>query len=201
MSVSRVSVLSIPLLVAGFIALPGCGGPEPAVNIFYRQIGLCKGYDTRDGRVATRPDEAFAVFKLEALDNTKPSKLFNFEPSLFYVDQSTPEQKKGWMGNWDRHPVSVDPRFAKSMGVAAPSPLTVQKGEKRDINAFMVVPVSTNKPSNSADANPYSYDLVYDAGEHERGQTAVSEGFVYTKTNTPGTPLPQTDDCKALELK
>jgi hypothetical protein len=199
MSSSKASILSIPLLVAGLIALPGCDrGPAPAVNFLYHQIGLCKGYDTPDGRITARANEAFAVFKIDALDNTKLNKLFNFEPSLIYIDQSTPEQKAGWMGNWDRHPVSVDPRFTKSLGVTGTSPVTVPKGGKLETNAIIMVPVTSNKPSSSA--NPNSYDLVYDAGEHERGQTAVSEGFLYTNTTPAGTPLQQVDDCKGLKL-
>ena len=75
----------------GGLAAPAFAGETIAIS--YHQVGICKGYDTAAGSVTTRSDEAFAIFKIEAVDNTKPSGSFDFDPTHLYVDQSTPEQK------------------------------------------------------------------------------------------------------------
>jgi hypothetical protein len=74
----------------GGLAAPAFAGETIAIS--YHQVGICKGYDTAAGPVTTRSDEAFAIFKIEAVDNT-PSGRFDFDPTHLYVDQSTPEQK------------------------------------------------------------------------------------------------------------
>jgi hypothetical protein len=78
--------------MSGSIALPDAAG-SAAISISYHQVGICKGYDTAAGPVKARSDEAFAIFKIEAVDNAKPSENFDFDPTHLYVDQSTPEQK------------------------------------------------------------------------------------------------------------
>ena len=78
-------------LALGGLAAPAFAGETTAIS--YHQVGICKGYDTAAGPVTTRSDEAFAIFKIEAVDNTKPSGSFDFDPTHLYVDQSTPEQK------------------------------------------------------------------------------------------------------------
>src|ERR1700720_3237701 len=85
-------ILSISLLISGSIALPDAAR-SAAISISYHQVGICKGYDTAAGPVTTRSDEAFAIFKIEAVDNTKPSGSFDFDPTHLYVDQSNPEKK------------------------------------------------------------------------------------------------------------
>ena len=119
----RRSNTSIPvsLLVSGSIALSGCGrGAARPITISYRQVGICKGYDTAAGPVTARSDEAFAIFKIEAVDNTKPSENFRFDPAHLYVDQSTPEQKAK-MAVWDKNRRFVYPdlRFAQNIGVSS----------------------------------------------------------------------------------
>ena len=111
-------ILSVSLLLLGSITLSGCDqGP---VNISYRQVGICKGYETVMGPVTARPDEAFAIFKIEAVDNTKPGESFRFDPTHLYVDQSTPEQKAK-MAVWDKNRRFVYPdlRFAQNIGVSS----------------------------------------------------------------------------------
>ena len=96
MKSSNISVLAVPMLVAGLIALPGCGGRSAAnpTTISYREVGICKSYDTPTGTTAAKPDEAFAVFKIETIDNTKQNNNFNLDPQRLYVDQSGAEQKR-----------------------------------------------------------------------------------------------------------
>ncbi len=85
-------IFSVLLLIAWSIALPDAAR-SAAISISYHQVGICKGYERQPGPVTTRSDEAFAIFKIEAVDNTKPSGRFDFDPRHLYVDQSTPEQK------------------------------------------------------------------------------------------------------------
>src|ERR1700704_6032757 len=86
----------ITMLVAMTLALGGLAAPAFAgetIAISYHQVGICKGYDTAAGTVTTRSGEAFALFKIEAVDNTKSRENFDFDPTHLYVDQSTPEQQ------------------------------------------------------------------------------------------------------------
>jgi hypothetical protein len=58
------------LLVAMTLALGGLAAPAFAgqtIAISYHQVGICKGYDTVAGPVTARSDEAFAIFKIEAV--------------------------------------------------------------------------------------------------------------------------------------
>src|ERR1700730_8607743 len=88
MRLSGTCLLSVSLVISGSIALSGCD--RGAARISYHQVGICKGDNTAAGPVATRSDEAFAIFKIEAVDNTKPRESFDFDATHLYVDQSTP---------------------------------------------------------------------------------------------------------------
>src|ERR1700730_13831653 len=111
------------LLVAMTLALGGLAAPAFAgetTAIFFHQVGICQGDDTAAGRGAKRSGEAFAIFKIEAVDNTKPSGSFDFDPTHLYVDQSTPAQKaKKAVWDKNRRFVYSDPRFAQNMGVSS----------------------------------------------------------------------------------
>src|ERR1700730_12431439 len=115
---SNTSILSVSLLIAGSIALPDAAR-SAAISISYHQVAICKGYETAAGPVTTRSDLAFCIFKVEAVDNTKSSGNFDFDPTHLYVDQSTPEQKaKTTVWDKNRRFVYSDPRFAQNMGVS-----------------------------------------------------------------------------------
>src|ERR1700730_5295922 len=162
------------LLVAMTLALGGLAAPAFAgetTAISYHQVGICKGYDTAAGRVTTRSGEAFAIFKIEAVDNTKPSGSFDFDPTHLYVDQSTPEQKVKRAG-WDKNRrfLYPDQRFAQNMGVSNAMETTIPEGTKLEINGFAIVPLGINNPAGGPEANQYSFDLMYDiwsTSEHE----------------------------------
>jgi len=213
-------ILSVSLLLIGSIALSGCNqGP---VNISYRQVGICKGYDTAAAPVRARSDEAFAIFKVETVDNTKPSESFDFDPTHLYVDQSTPEQKAK-PAVWDRNRrfVYSDPRFAQNIGVASAAETTIPGGATREINGFAVVPLGINNPTGGPEAKQYSFELVYDTwstDEHEAGAVGGSFAFIVVllqslvfggpklgsinidliKTNAYETTWSVTDNCKEL---
>ena len=216
------------LLVAMTIALGGLAAPAFAgetTAISYHQVGICKGYDTAAGPVTTRSDEAFAIFKIEAVDNTKPSGSFDFDPTHLYVDQSIPEQKAK-KAVWDRNRrfVYSDPRFAQNMGVSSAVETTIPEGTKLEINGFAVVPLGIKNPIGGQKATQYSFDLVYDTwstDEHENNGPGGGLFFIVVmveslfggpkelgsktidliKTNASETRWSVTDNCKALSFK
>jgi hypothetical protein len=209
-------------LVLGGLTAPAFAGETTA--IFYHQVGICKGYDTAAGPVTGRSDEAFAVFKIEAVDNTKPSGSFDFDPTHLYVDQSNPEQKaKTAVWDKNRRFAYSDPRFARNMGVSSVVETTIPEGTKLEINGIVVVPLGINNPSGGPEANRYSFDLVYDTwstDEHENngpggsffwvfalgeslfgGKNLASKANDLVKTNLSETTWSVTDNCKALSFK
>jgi hypothetical protein len=219
---SKTSILSVSLLISGSITLSGCG--RGATTISYRQVGICKAYDATAGPVRARSDEAFAIFKIEAVDNTRPSERFDFDPTHLYVDQSTPEQKaKPTVWDRNRRFVYLDTRFAQNMGVSSAVETTIPEGTKREINGFAVVPLGINNPSGGPEANQYSFDLVYDTwstDEHEAngpggsffwifalgeslfgGPTLGSKSIALIKTNASEATWSVADNCKALSFK
>src|SRR3982074_2285598 len=132
-------------LVLGGLAAPAIAGETTAIS--YHQVGICKGYDTAAGPVKARSGEAFAIFKIEAVDNTKPSGRVDFDPTHLYVDQSTPEQKaKTTVWDKNRRFVYSDPRFAQNMGVSSAVETTIPARTKREITRFAVVPLGINTP-------------------------------------------------------
>ena len=215
------------LLVAMTLALGGLVAPAFAgqtIAISYHQVGICKGYDTAAGPVTTRSDEAFATFKIEAVDNTKPSGSFDFDPTHLYVDQSTPEQKaKKAVWDKNRRFVYSDPRFAQNMGVSSAVETAIPEGTKLEINGIAVVPLGINNPSGGPEANQYSFALVYDTwstDEHEANGPGGSFFWIFAlgeslfggpklgsktidliKTNPSETTWSVTDNCKALSFK
>ena len=171
-----------------------------------------------------RSDEAFAIFKIEAVDNTKPSGSFDFDPTHLYVDQSTPEQKAK-PAVWDKNCrfVYPDQRFAQNMGISSAMETTIPEGTKREINGIAVVPLGINNPARGPEANQYSFDLVYDTwstDEHEANGPGGSFFWIFAlgdtlfggkklgsntidliKTNPSETTWSVTDNCKALSFK
>ena len=223
MRISNTSILSVSLLISGSFALPECAWGA-AISISYHQVGICKGYATAAGPVTTRSDEAFAIFKIEAVDNTKPSGSFDFDPTHLYVDQSTPEQKaKKAVWDKNRRFVYSDPRFARNMGASSAVETTIPEGTKLEINGIAVVPLGINNPSGGREANQHSFDLVYDTwstDEHEANGPGGSFFWVFAmgeslfggkklgsntidliKTNPSEKTWSVTDNCKALSFK
>jgi hypothetical protein len=220
---STTCILSVSLLIAGSIALPDAAR-SAAISISYHQVGICKGYDTAAGPVTARSDEAFAIFKIEAVDNTQSSNSFDFDPTHLYVDQSNPEQKaKTAVWDKNRRFLYPDQRFAQNMGVSSATETTIPEGTRREINGFAVVPLGINNPTAGPEANQYSLDLVYDTwstDEHEAngpggsffwifalgdklfgGPKLGSETIDLINTNPSETRWSVTDNCKALSFK
>jgi hypothetical protein len=217
-------LLSVSLVTSGSIALPDAAR-SATISISYHQVGICKGYDTAAGPVTARSDEAFAIFKIEAVDNTKSKKSFDFDPTHLYVDQSNPEQQaKTAVWDKNRRFVFPDARFAQNMGVSSAVETAIPEGTKLEINAFAVVPLGINNPGGGLEANQYSFDLVYDTwstDEHENNGPGGGLFFIVVmveslfggpkelgsktidliKTNASETRWSVTDNCKALSFK
>ena len=203
METSRLYFLAVPVLIAVSM-LSGCGrGSGQPTNISYRQVGICKSFTAASGPVTSKSGEGFAIFKIETIDN-KSNKPFAFDPKLLYVDQSTPEQKGAHIWDWNRRFVATDSRIPKGLGVSSAPESTIPEGGKLDVNSFVVIPLGVNNPSGGPEANQYAFELAYDSGTSEtteRGQIHVSEGMVFTKTNTPDTKWTVVENCKELALK
>ncbi len=202
--------------------MSGCDGAP--ITISYREVGICKGYGTPAGPVTARSNEAFAIFKIEGVDNTKSSKSFDFDPTHLYVDQSNAEQQAK-KAVWDRNRqfMNPDPRFAHSMGVSSAGETTIPEGTKLEINGFVIVPLGINNPSGEPEAHKYSFDLVYDTwstDEHETNSAGGGLTFIVVlveslfgpkksasinidliKTNVSEETWSVTDNCKALSFK
>jgi hypothetical protein len=196
--------LSVPMLVAGFMALSGCGGGSSnPTTISYRPLGLCKTYETPAGSITAGANKGFAVFKIESIDNTKSDSKtgssFIFAPERLFVNQSPPTLA---LGTANRRFVHPDPRFAQAMGFTSIPETHVPAGEKRDINSFVIIPLNINNPSGGAEANQFSFELAYDTGSGDKGdQQNVNEGIVFTITNPAGAKWPVVENCKELPFK
>jgi hypothetical protein len=201
MKTSNITIWTALLLAAGAIALAGCGKRSNAnpTTITYSQIGVCKTWTSPAGtEEKAKPNEIYAVYKIETVDNTKPSDIFTFDPLRLYVNQSTAEQMRKNLSFQIRRFIEGDPRFAKAMGAKAPEGISIKGGEKLDVNAFAIAPVSPDLP---ADKPPKgnAFDLTYDTTTaHEQEQTG--EGIIITKTNPDATFMP-VQNCKELAYK
>ena len=200
MKTSRMFFLSVPMLVAGSIALFGCGqSSSNRTNISYRPVGMCKGYETATGLIAAGANKGFVVFKIESVDNTKYDSRFTFAPERLFVNQSPPVLAAG---SANRRFVHSDPRFAQTMGFASIPETTLAAGEKRDINSVVFIPLAISNPNGGAEANQFSFELAYDTGAGERDdQQNVNEGIVLTMTNPPDAKWSVVENCKDLSLK
>jgi hypothetical protein len=181
MKTSTMSILSVLMLVSGSIALSGCGRRSAAnpTTISYSEVGVCKSYNTLTGNEEkAKPNEGFAVFKIETIDNSNQSNSFNLDPERFYVDQTKPEMKSKNISFQTRRFMNANLGFAQALGVKALARDAFPASQKTDVNSFIVVPVAIS--TGGPEANPYSFDLVYDTTTTE--QQIGSGEVVVTKT-------------------
>jgi len=202
MKASTKCFLSVPMLVAGSIALSGCGrSASTPTTITYHQVGVCKTYETPSGAQQAKNNEGFAIFKIESVDNTKYNNPFKFDPGRFYVDQTTVDGKSKGIYGWDRRFVNKDPRFGKAMGVKYVAEAEIQAGQKLEDAGFALIPLATNNPTGIPEADQYNFQLVYDTGSDDRGNmVSASEGIIFVRTNPTDTKWSVVEDCKELPL-
>ena len=190
-------MLSVPMLVAGSIALSGCG-KRSATNptmISYSQVGVCKSYAAEKAK----PNEGFVIFKIETIDNAKQSDTFYLDPERLMVDQTTAEFQQKDISRRSRRFIDADPRFAQAMGVTGLARAAFPANEKTDVNSFVIVPLPLDTGLGGPNAKQYSFDLVYDTTTTEV-QTG-SKDVVTTKTNAAVAKYSVVEKCKELALK
>ena len=194
-------MLSIPMLVAGSIALSGCGKRSAAnpTKISYSQVGICKSYATLTGdEEKAKPGNGFAIFKIETVDNAKQNSPFNLDPERFYVDQ-TPAGKAGMSLSFQsRRFMDANPRFVQAMGVKGLARAAFPANQKTDVNSFIIVPLVLN-PTGGPEADQTSFDLIYDTTTTEV-QTGTKE-VVATKSSAADAKYPVIENCKELAYK
>ena len=201
MKLSTVSILSVPLLTAGSIALSGCSKNSTPTTIAYHQVGICKTYEEHGRIQQAKDNEGFAVFKIESVDNSKNSSSFYFEPERFYVNQST-EAQKGNIYAQNRRFMNPDPRIGDALSVKYVSKTSIPNGEKLDDAGFALIPLGTNNPSGGPEAEKYNFNVTYDTGTGDRGGfDSVAEGILIVKTNPPDAKYTVIESCKELQLK
>ena len=197
MKTSNIAILSVPMLVAGSIALSGCG-KRSATNptmISYSQVGVCKSYDEQKAK----PNEGFVIFKIETIDNAKQSDTFFLDPERLMVDQTTAEFQQKDISRRSRRFIDADPRFAQAMGVKGLARAAFPANEKTDVNSFVIVPLPLDTGLGGPNAKQYSFDLVYDTTTTE--VQVGSKDVVTTKTNAAVAKYSVVENCKELALK
>ena len=202
MKTSKFAIWTLLPLAAGATALSGCGrrGPDNPTTINYSQIGVCKMWAEPTGfEQKARANEVFAIFKIDAIDNSKPRDEFGFDPERMYVNQSTEEQLKKNLSFQTRRFMVADRRFAQAMGVSAPGRTTVPGNQKVDVNGYVLVPVSMDLP---ADKPPVgnSYELTFDTTNPIDQWQSASAGINMVKTN-PTASFTPAGNCKELSYK
>ena len=199
MKLSKISILSVPLLAAGAIALSGCGKSGAPTTITYRQIGICQSYETSAVQ-HPKADEGFGVFKIESVDNSNNSSAFYFDPVRFYVNQSKPEDK-GNIYKRDQRYMIPDARIGPALGVKYVDKITVPKGEKVEDVGFILIPLVLTNPTQGT-ADKYNFDVTFDTGTGDRGTfDSVAEGIKIVKSNPPDTKYTVIENCKELPFK
>ncbi|MGO9723157.1 MAG: hypothetical protein ACLPOA_21860 [Methylocella sp.] len=199
MKLSKISILSVPLLAAGAIALSGCGKSGTPTTITYRQIGICQSYETSAVQ-HPKADEGFGIFKIESVDNSNNSSAFYFYPVRFYVNQSKPEDK-GNIYRQDRRFMIPDARIGPALGVKYVDKVTVPKGEKVEDVGFILIPLVLTNPTQGT-ADKYNFDVTFDTGTGDRGTfDSVAEGIKIVKSNPPDTKYTVIENCKELPFK
>jgi hypothetical protein len=195
---SRPHFSSLLFLVTSCFALSGCyipGISSPGTaTISYQQVAACNGYSAAPGR----PNQAYVIFKIESVDNSKGNVDFLFLPTRLYVDQSSEKEKATWIGGWKRQFVSEETKFLKDLGGATISGKSLPHNAATNLNGFVAVAVSTANANGAVEASQTSFKLSYDSepveGQHD-------PAVVLTKTNASQTTWPTTEDCQAIKLQ
>jgi hypothetical protein len=202
MKTSNLSILSVAMLVAGSIALSGCG-KRSATNptmISYFQVGVCKSYATPTGNEEkAKANEGFVIFKIETIDNAKQSDTFYLDPERLMVDQTTAEFQQKDISRRSRRFIDADPRFAQAMGVKGLARAAFPANEKTDVNSFVIVPLPLDVGLGGPNAKQYSFDLMYDTTTTE--VQVGTKDVVTTKTNAAVDKFSVVDNCKELAFK
>ena len=193
-------VITLPLLAAGAVALSGCSqNASHPFHISYRPVGICRAYETPDGRISAGTSKGFAVFKIGSVDNTEGDDGVIFAVERLFVNQSPPRIVAGSL---NRHFVHADPRFARALGFLPIPEIPLAKGERRDVNSIVFIPVNLTDPAGGASANQLSLELAYDTGYGDKGdQENVNKGVSFTITGPAGPKWEVVENCAELTFE
>jgi hypothetical protein len=179
------------------------------VSIEYRQIGFCNSYTTPGGVRAAKPDEVYAVYKIEAVDNAKRTEDFTFIPTRLFVDPGEWGEKKTpwkatpgatmdvWFRRDRRRYVSSDTGFAQAMGVRALVESDISHGQKKEIAAYAILEVPM--PGEGQPVEQISFKLSYDRQEGQDQETA-GPPVVLNNVGPAQTSWPHPENCQELTL-
>jgi len=192
--------VSVQMLAAAGVALSGCGrNSSHPINIDYQPIGICRAYETPDGRISAGTSSGFAVFKIESVENTEGEGDFVFAPERLFVNQSPPILVAGSL---NRRFVRADPRFARALGFVPIQEIPLAVGEKREVNSIVFIPLTINDPNGGAEANQFSFELAYDTGFGDKGdQENVNEGISFTITKPANPKWVVVENCTELDFE
>lgn len=172
--------------IALFLAISLNACKKDSATITFDQVGACNGYQQTVGggpiqTISAGAGQAYVVFHFTSINNTKSSIAFNFDPAKIYVMGTNPK-------------ANIDPSlgFTKDLGVFTVVPVTVSPSQTRPLNGLAVAVVAV--AGGASEANKISYSLGYDAG------TSDPDVF-FAKSNQGQTSWPQTDNCRAMQLK
>lgn len=200
MSSMRLGFLPVSFAVVSLAVLSGCEtGPGATATIRYSQVGACNGYRTGSGATAARPNAAFVVFEIEAIDNTKSNVEFRFVPSRVFVNLA-PEHTFGSDLVNRHYYAATDRRLTDPLGLAALEPVRVSARAKAEVDRFVFVPVGTAEENGSAEASRISYGLSYDAETGKLHSVDPDPHVEFVKANTTQTKWDRTDECDSLQL-
>jgi hypothetical protein len=182
------------------------------VSIDYRQIGFCDTYMTPGGVRASKPNEVYIVYKIDAVDNTKRDAEFNFVPYRLYVDKAEwggsqtpwktkPFEMQDWFARRDRrHFISNDTIFAQAVGVRAVVPRIIPHTAKTDIGGYSIVTVAFSDENEKAQAGQTFYKLAYDRLEGDGDSIPADPPITLNNTNAAQTTWPHPANCQELTL-
>lgn len=199
--------------------LSGCSGSVTApATIEYSQIGLCNSYATAGGARTAKENEAYVVYKIGAVDNTKRGDSFNFFPYRLYVDRVTARQQSEWKvdrtsrrttwgtPDWlgqanTRRFVTNDTVFAKSMGVRAAMPVIVPASARIEINGYSIVTVAFFDENEKAEADQTPFKLAYDSNPGDGESIPADPEVIMRRTDEGRASWPHPERCKDLTLE
>ncbi len=194
----------LPCLGVASTALFACADNFSApVSIDYRQIGFCNTYATPGGARASKPDEVYVVYKIDAVDNAKRNTDFAFLPNRLYVDPaewganqkpwaSKPGEMQDFFAVRDRRRfLSGDASFAQAMGVRALEPSVISHGAKTNIAAYSIVALPRSGDDRAIE---HSYKLSYEPQNDE----IVDPPVVMNDADAAQSSWPHPDNCQEL---
>jgi hypothetical protein len=194
----------VPLTTAAvsLVALTGCE-PGPAgstVTIRYSQVGACDGYLTGTGLTAKRPNQAFVVFKIEALDGTKSGVEFNFVPSRLFVDLEPHKETWGSSLGAGRYFVSSDRRYTDPLGATPLKEMRAPARATTEVDRLAFVAVATAASVGSEEASRTSYHLLYDPETGKESGNPPDPHIAFAKSNDTQTTWQRAEDCLHLDI-